>query len=304
MMNHDDDNDGVNAIGGYNDVDNHGDDDDDDDESATAGPDRAQTWLRHQSGILYHRTILCKSHTLTWDTHISPQQPPPPSDVVYLSPHLPHLIPTMSDEDEESYSEEYSDEDEESYSEESYSEEYSDEDEESYSDEDEESESDEESEEVRTFTVPMQFESDEDEESEEEDDSDDSDSSDNYTYKYKYKYSIRNSTVLLGHSDDDDTDYEDEEFDSPVIGQGRQKASDYEGVVSPVIGQGRQKVSHRPVPKWTLWPMPYDMPLCQFPQLILLILFFPKAGTLLTAEGQLVHPYYPHRHRFWKKAQF
>jgi hypothetical protein len=63
-------------------------------------------------------------------------------------------------------------------------------------------------------------------------------------------------------------------------------------------------VSHRPVPKWTLWPMPYDMPLCQFPQLILLILFFPKAGTLLTAEGQLVHPYYPHRHRFWKKAQF
>ena len=44
MMNHDDDNDGVNAIGGYNDVDNHGDDDDDDDdESATAGPDRAQT---------------------------------------------------------------------------------------------------------------------------------------------------------------------------------------------------------------------------------------------------------------------
>ena len=39
-----DDHDGVNAIGGYNDVDNHGDDDDDDDdELATAGPDRAQT---------------------------------------------------------------------------------------------------------------------------------------------------------------------------------------------------------------------------------------------------------------------
>ena len=38
-----DNNDGVNAIGGYNDVDNHGDDDDDDDELATAGPDRAQT---------------------------------------------------------------------------------------------------------------------------------------------------------------------------------------------------------------------------------------------------------------------
>ena len=36
-------NDGVNAFGGYNDVDNHGDDDDDDDELATAGPDRAQT---------------------------------------------------------------------------------------------------------------------------------------------------------------------------------------------------------------------------------------------------------------------
>ena len=84
MMNHDDDNDGVNAIGGYNDVDNHGDDDDDDDdESATAGPDRAQTWLRHQSGILYHRTILCKSHTFRPETtHISPQQLFPPS-VVY-----------------------------------------------------------------------------------------------------------------------------------------------------------------------------------------------------------------------------
>ena len=76
-------NDGVNAFGGYNDVDNHGDDDDDDDELATAGPDRAQTWLRHQSGILYHHTILCKSHTFRPETtHISPQQPFPPS-VVY-----------------------------------------------------------------------------------------------------------------------------------------------------------------------------------------------------------------------------
>ena len=79
----DDNNDGVNAIGGYNDVDNHGDDDDDDDELATAGPDRAQTWLRHQSGILCHRTILCKSHTFRPETtHISPQQLFPPS-VVY-----------------------------------------------------------------------------------------------------------------------------------------------------------------------------------------------------------------------------
>ena len=77
-------NDGVNAFGGYNDVDNHGDDDDDDDdELATAGPDRAQTWLRHQSGILYHHTILCKSHTFRPETtHISPRQPFPPS-VVY-----------------------------------------------------------------------------------------------------------------------------------------------------------------------------------------------------------------------------
>ena len=83
MMNHDDDNHGENNIGGYNDVDNHGDDDDDDDELATAGPDRAQTWLRHQSGILYHRTILCKSHTFRPETtHISPRQPFPPS-VVY-----------------------------------------------------------------------------------------------------------------------------------------------------------------------------------------------------------------------------
>ena len=79
----DDNNDGVNAIGGYNDVDNHGDDDDDDDELATAGPDRAQTWLKHQSGILYHHTILCKSHTFRPETtHISPQQLFPPS-VVY-----------------------------------------------------------------------------------------------------------------------------------------------------------------------------------------------------------------------------
>ena len=83
MMNHDDDNHGENNIGGYNDVDNHGDDDDDDDKSATAGPDRAQTWLRHQFSILYHRTILCKSHTFRPETtHISPQQPFLPS-VVY-----------------------------------------------------------------------------------------------------------------------------------------------------------------------------------------------------------------------------